>query len=89
VVAAGGALVAAHPLAAGATAVHPRAAALAVDELTQQVLLGGSSGLDDPCAPLADFLHAVGVDRRDAGNYPHPWIPVYARKWVDKHREKC
>ena len=59
VVAAGGALVAAHPLPAAAAAVHPRAAVLAVDELAQQVLLGGPAGLDDLRAPRADLLHPV------------------------------
>ena len=59
VVAAGRALVATHPLPSGAAAVHAGAAALAVDELAQQVLLGGAAGLDDAGAPRADFLHAV------------------------------
>jgi hypothetical protein len=59
VVAAGRALIATHPLPPGAAAVHAGAAALAVDELAQQVLLGGAAGLDDAGAPGADFLHAV------------------------------
>jgi hypothetical protein len=59
VVAAGRALIATHGFPAGAAAVHAGAAALAVDELAQQVLLGGTTGLDDAGAPRADFLHAV------------------------------
>ncbi len=59
VVAAGRALVATHPLPSGAAAVHPRAAALAVYELAQQVLLGGAAGLYDAGAPRADFLHPI------------------------------
>jgi hypothetical protein len=39
--------------------VHAGAAALAVDELAQQVLLRGTAGLDDAGAPRADFLHPV------------------------------
>ncbi|HEY4812487.1 MAG TPA: hypothetical protein VIH71_15660 [Solirubrobacteraceae bacterium] len=59
VVAAGGALVATHCVAACAAAVHPCAAALAAEQLAQQVLLRGAAGLDDSCAPGADFLHTV------------------------------
>src|SRR5271154_5073818 len=59
VVAAGRALVATHPLPSGAAAVHAGAAALAVDELAQQILVGGTAGLDDAGTPRADFLHAV------------------------------
>jgi hypothetical protein len=39
--------------------VHPCAAALTAQELAQQVLLGWAAGLDDACAPSANFLHAV------------------------------
>jgi hypothetical protein len=42
-----------------AGAVHPCAAALTVQELAQQVLLGWAAGLDDARAPSANFLHAV------------------------------
>ncbi|HTD09525.1 MAG TPA: hypothetical protein VK680_11595 [Solirubrobacteraceae bacterium] len=59
VVAAGGALVATHRVPARAAAVHPSAAALAAEQLSQQVLLRWASRLDDPCAPGADFLHAI------------------------------
>ncbi|HEY7962469.1 MAG TPA: hypothetical protein VID29_11155 [Solirubrobacteraceae bacterium] len=59
VVAAGGALVAADACARAAGAVHTCAAPLAVQELAEQVLLGGSSGLEHAGAPRADLLHAV------------------------------
>jgi hypothetical protein len=45
------ALVAAHRFPAGAAAMHAGAATLAVDELAQQVLIGGTAGLDDAGAP--------------------------------------
>jgi hypothetical protein len=59
VVAAGGALVAADAGARAAGAVHACAATLTVEELAQQVLLGGAAGLDDAGAPGADLLHLV------------------------------
>jgi hypothetical protein len=59
VVAAGGALVAADTGAGAAGAVHPCAAALAAEELAQQVLLGWSPGLQYAGAPGADLLHLV------------------------------
>ncbi|MGA8365527.1 MAG: hypothetical protein WB709_13565 [Solirubrobacteraceae bacterium] len=58
-VAAGRVHVAAHARPRAGRAVHPRAAALAVEQLAQQVLIGGWAWLDDRRAPRADFLHAV------------------------------
>jgi len=39
--------------------MHAGTTALAVEELAQQVLVGGRAGLEDTGAPRADFLHAV------------------------------
>ncbi|HEY7953462.1 MAG TPA: hypothetical protein VID70_10805 [Solirubrobacteraceae bacterium] len=58
-VATGGALVAADAGARSAGAVHPGAAALAVQELPEEVLLRWATGLQHAGAPGADLLHAV------------------------------
>jgi hypothetical protein len=59
VMAAGGALVATDTGTRATGPMHPRAAALAAQELAQQVLLGWPSGLQDAGAPGADLLHLV------------------------------
>ena len=58
-VATGRAEVAADAGARAARAVHARAAALAVEELAQQVVLGWLARLEDARPPGADLLHAV------------------------------
>ncbi|HXE44502.1 MAG TPA: hypothetical protein VN635_04830 [Conexibacter sp.] len=51
--------VAPHRRPGAARAVHPRAAALAVEELAQQVVVGRRAGLQHPRAPRAHLLHAI------------------------------
>ncbi|HEX7290955.1 MAG TPA: hypothetical protein VF250_07495 [Conexibacter sp.] len=56
---AGAAAIAAALGARPARALHAGAAALAVEELAQQVLLGRPAAFDDAGAPATDLLHAV------------------------------
>lgn len=65
--AAGGALVARDELASDGGALHLALAALAAREATQEVALGGATGLQRACALAAHLLHTVeGSPRRAA-----------------------